>query len=359
MNKDYNNIPANACTFAAELKLGDNGKGSTTAPVRMLARSSKPIEHWFWGNVVHDTSGFNLNGKSRLSIDADHDPSQAIGYANKFEVESEGLYMSGSLISHFKKDRADKIMRDMKAGIPYEASINFGGDGIKIEEVPEGKSANVNGYAFAGPGVIIREWPLRNVAITLLGADGNTNSQVFSDSGTVAATVLTQKQEADSMKPTDKAEAKEAPQEAVELAQVEAAEEVETANEESATELSQAVEEEVAEVAVAAVEAVEAEAEEVEELQFSQSDIVKMHTEFGADIAFQVMTNGGNYDDAKELFHQAERAELEALRAEVAELKATKPVASGASPIAFADGEKRKPKMSFVQAVAARARGEV
>jgi len=356
MNKDYDNIPAGACTFAAELTFGDNGENATTAPVRMLARSSKPIEHWYWGNVVHDTSGFNLNGRKRLSIDADHDPSQAIGYANRFEVEDDGLYMSGSIISHFAQDRADKIMRDMKSGIPYEASINFGGDGIKVEEVREGESANVNGYEFAGPGVIIREWPLRNVAITLLGADQNTQSQVFSDSGTVSATVLTQKTREAEMSKPEQAEAKEVEQSAVELAQVEAAEEVETAPKEAA-ELSQAVEEEVAEV-VETVEAVEAEAEVAEEVNFSQGDLVKIITDFGAEITTQVVTNGGNYDDARELFHQAEKAELEALRKEVAELKAGKPVATGASPIAFADGEKRKTKMSFVQAVAAKARGE-
>ena len=358
MSKDYNNIPAGACTFAAELEFGDNGENATTAPVRMLARSSQPIEHWYWGNVVHDTNGFNLNGKKRLSIDADHDPSQAIGYANKFEVEPAGLYMGGTIISHFAQDRADKIMRDMKSGIPYEASINFGGDGIKIEEVREGESANVNGYEFSGPGVIIREWPLRNVAITLLGADGNTNSQVFSDSGTVAATVLTQNKEAvTNMEITDKAEANEADS-AVELAQVEAVEEVDAAPEQ-ATEMSQAVEEEVVEVAEAAVEAVEAEAEQVEVATFTAESFAKIVTDFGQDIAVQVATNGGNYDDAKELHQAAERAELVALRAEVAELKAQKPNASSASPVAFADGEKRKTKMSFVQAVAARANGEI
>ena len=124
--------------------------------------------------------------------------------------------------------------------------------------------------------------------------------------------------------------------------------------------MTERVEEEVAEVAeVATVEAVEAEVEEVESMQFTQAELVRMVTEFGADIMTQVVTNGGNYEDARELFHQAEKAELEALRKEVAELKAAKPVASGASPIAFADGEKRKTKMSFVQAVAARARGEL
>ena len=335
----YEDIPASACTFGAELHLGDNGDGASTAPVRMLARSSKPIEHWFWGNVVHDTSGFSLNGRKRLSIDADHDPSQAIGYANRFEVEPDGLYMSGSIISHFEQDRADKIMRDMKSGIPYEASINFGGDGIKVEEVREGESASVNGYEFAGPGVIIREWPLRNVAICLLGADQNTQSQVFNDSGTVTATVLSHKEEA-VMETTDKQKAKEVEESTVELAQVEAAEEVETATNEEATELSQAVEEEAVEVVPegAAVEAVDAEADTPDEVLFTQSAIADMVTEFGHEIALQVVTNGGTYADAKQLQSEADRAELLALREEVASLKAATP-AKAAKVAAFSSND--------------------
>jgi hypothetical protein len=158
------------------------------------------------------------------------------------------------------------------------------------------------------------------------------------------------------MSQPEKAEAKEADK-AVELAEVEAAEVVENAE---AVELSQeAVEEEVAEVVDAAVEAVEAEAEPVEDKQFSQSEFVKIVADFGADIATKVVTNGGDYADARELHYQAEKAELESLRKQVAELQAAKPSVSGASPIAFADGEKRKTKMSFVEAVAAKARGEL
>ena len=352
MNKDYNNIPANACTFAAPLELRDNGDGSTSAPFEILARSSKPIEHWFWGNVVHDAAG--AFGKERIPIDYNHD--EVIGFANKRRLSSEGVHLSGALVSVKEGDRADMVMKQARAGIPFEASINFGGDGIKIEEVPEGKSTQVNGYEFAGPGVVIREWPMRGCAFCPYGADGNTKTELFSSSTKFSAQIVNPTTEAAQMSQPVQAEVSEGEVVPVELAQVEA---VEVEEAETVTELSQAVEEEVAEVAVAAVEAVEAEAEEVEPVTFTQAQFSAIVTDFGADIAVQVATNGGNYDDAKELFHQAEKAELEALRAEVAELKAAKPVASGASPIAFADGEKRKPKMSFVQAVAARARGEV
>jgi len=336
MDKDYNNIPANACTFAAELELGNNGDDAKTAPIRLLARSSQPIEHWYWGNVVHDISGFNLNGKKRLPIDFDHDTGQAIGYANRFEQTPEGLVMSGTLVSH-GGDRAEKIMKDMRAGIPYEASINFGGDGIEVEEVPAGTTAQVNGYEFTD-GCIVRSWPLRGVAVCLYGADMNTQSQVFNDSGTLSAKVVSQNTEAEGMPEAKDEKAVEVEDSAVELAQVETAEEVETAKDEEATELSQAVEEEIAE-AVEAVEAVEPEAEEPSEATFTQSDIADMVTEFGADIALQVVTNGGTVEDARQLSLEAKDAELAELRKKVAEYEAQKPAKTGASPASFSSND--------------------
>jgi hypothetical protein len=347
MNK-YDSIPAGACTFAAPIEVGSNGEGSKTAPFNILARSSKPIEHWFWGNVVHDSAG--AFGKDRIPIDYNHD--EVIGFANKREVTSEGVRLSGALVSVAENDRADTVMKQAQAGIPFEASINFGGDGIKIEEVAAGATAFVNGYDFDGPGVIIREYPLRGCAFCPYGADGNTETELFSEGTKFSAQLITQKTEVAEMSKPEQADATEA-KPAVELAQVEAVEAIETAPAEAV----QAVEEDVAELAQADVEAPEAEAEVVEPVQFSQDELVKMTTDFGQDITMQVVTNGGNYADAQELFHQAEKAELVALRAENAELKAQKPVVSGASPVAFADGEKRKSKMSFVQGLTAKLNG--
>jgi hypothetical protein len=92
------------------------------------------------------------------------------------------MEVSGALVPYKENDRASEIIFKMGQGVPYESSINFGGDGIKVEEVPDGESVEVNGAQFSGPGIVIREWPLRGVAVCPYGADMNTNSNTFSTS---------------------------------------------------------------------------------------------------------------------------------------------------------------------------------
>jgi len=170
-------VPVAATRFGiGEFEFGDNGEGAKTAPVRMVARTGKPIEHWYWGRVVHDLSGMHLH-KARLPIDYCHDYAEVIGYLNKFDADSGDLVCSGALVPYKDSDRASEIVFKARAGVPWEASIDFGGDGIKIEELGEDQSAEVNGYEFEGPGVIIREWPLRGVAVVPYGADMNTSSE--------------------------------------------------------------------------------------------------------------------------------------------------------------------------------------
>lgn len=338
---DLQAIPAAACTFRANIAhLGDNGENAKTAPIKLKARSSESIDHHWWGTVVHDLNGFNLNGKKRLPIDFDHDTGEAIGYLNKFEVEEDGLYASGAIVSTMEGDRASKVMAQMRAGIPYEASINFGGDGIEVERVPAGKSASVNGYELAGEAQIIRSWPLRGVAVTLYGYDAQTASTLLSEGGTIAAKDITPQEEGD-MPTTEElsAEAVEAVEAVNEAAEVATPEE-EVA--EDAAELSQAVEA----VAEEAVEAVESEVAEVEDeqqdVQFSASEFTRIVTDFGAEVAAQVVTNGGKYEDALQLAYEAQAKELDEAKAKIAELSAAPRTASTA--VSFADGETSKNK---------------
>lgn len=175
---EIRNVPIAACRMnVGELDMGDNGDNAKSAPIRMTARSGQPIHHWFWGRIVHDLAGMKLH-KDRLPIDYNHDASEVVGYLNHFETVEGNLVASGALTPFQEKDRATEIMFKAKAGVPYEASIFFG-DPV-MEEIDEGQSTQVNGYEFAGPGVIVRQWNLRGVAVCPYGADMNTASQ-FTD----------------------------------------------------------------------------------------------------------------------------------------------------------------------------------
>jgi hypothetical protein len=180
MMNETKSIPVSALRLTVgEFELGDNGDGAKTAPFRMVARSGQPIDHWYWGRIVHDLSG--VQHKSRIPIDYVHDDKEVIGYANHFDASSGDLEVSGALVPYKDSDRASEIVHKFKAGVPYEASINFGGDGIEIEAVDEGKATLVNGYQFTGPGVVVRQWPLRGVAICPYGADSNTSTEFATD----------------------------------------------------------------------------------------------------------------------------------------------------------------------------------
>ena len=174
-------VPASALRMVVgPFELGDNGEGAKSAPIRMKARTAQPVQHWFWGQVVHDMAGMHLH-KDRLPIDYVHNPAEVIGYLNHFSAGADGLEVSGALVPYKDSDRASEIIHKARAGVPYEASINFGGPGIKVEEVAEGQAAQVNGYRFDGPGIIVREWPLRGVAVCPYGADMNTRSELAQD----------------------------------------------------------------------------------------------------------------------------------------------------------------------------------
>ena len=171
-------VPAAACCFAADVEVGTNGDDAKTAPVKLLARSSQPVDTWWWGRVVHDMEGMTLS-KSRIPLDYCHDPEQVIGYANKFDTASGDLVASGALVPYSAdpSDKATEVLYKSKNGIPYQASIFFDAP-LVMEYVDQGASVEVNGQQFSGPGVVVREWTLRGIAICPYGVDGNTAAEM-------------------------------------------------------------------------------------------------------------------------------------------------------------------------------------
>lgn len=342
--RNFSEVPAAACSLVVgEFELGDNGEGAKTAPVRLVARSGKPIEHWFWGRVVHDLAGMRVH-KPRLPIDYVHDSKEIVGYLNRFDIESGDLITSGALVPFKDSDRATEILHKSRAGVPYEASINFGGDGIKVEEVPEGFVTQVNGFAFDGPGVIIREWPLRGVAICPYGADANTESAVLSGeqkkyAATVCRTPQPAAKETDmsaEQSPVEVAAKVETPVAAVEEKKIETPVDAVPAE---ATE--QAVEAEKPEGVPEEAPAPVAQVPEEAKAELSRDEFLKIVAEFGAEIAAQTVKDSGTYVDALKLAYARAQERLASMEKQVAETKAQR---SG-SPVPVEEVQKEKKRL--------------
>lgn len=157
------------------LQLADAPADAERIPVRMLIRSHEGVERYgeAW---YHDFAG--MRRKASVPIDYLHDPQQIIGYLDTFEEKRDGMWASGYLIPFDEDPVVGRIVHQARAGVPYEASIYFGGNGMRVEEVGHNASAQVNGKNVKGPAVIFRDWPLRGVAVCPYGADGQTRTKL-------------------------------------------------------------------------------------------------------------------------------------------------------------------------------------
>jgi hypothetical protein len=180
-------VPKKALQFDSPLQFAsEGGDDPSLVPISMLGRSAKPIYHWYWGNVIHDMSGFSTE-HPKVAIDYRHDDDEPIGYLDQFTADNNGLNVSGKLVSLNPTDPDDRVSQLKKlsaAGVPFQASIFF--ETSKIENVQPGASAEVNGYSIDGPAIIIRQWSLRGMAVCLYGADGRTHSKFSDDSSEVS-----------------------------------------------------------------------------------------------------------------------------------------------------------------------------
>ncbi len=192
---DPKNVPRTAMQFATakpmQFAQGDAETG--ILPFSMLARSAEAINHYYWGRIVHDFAGMILRRDS-VTVDYAHGFDEVIGFANSFSVTASGLEVSGSLVTTEPNDKADEVFRKGKAGVPYEASIDWNGPEVEIEFIPDGVTTAVNDQQFAGPGYVVRKWPLRAIAICRYGCDPDTRtqfskSQSETDTGTVSVSI--------------------------------------------------------------------------------------------------------------------------------------------------------------------------
>lgn len=307
-NRDLSRIPVAACRMTAELAFGDNGPDAKSAPVRILARGAAPIEHWYWGTVAHDLDG--CRHADRIPIDYCHDEREVLGFANRFETGTDGLWLGGALVPFKESDRTAEVMAKSKAGVPYQASIFFDdSDGMILEEVGKGASAQCNGLTVEGPALIIRQWTLRGVAICPYGADARTATQFSDPNRTIAATVLGAAQNGDR---TMSAEP-EVPETAVPKTEdVDPAGAEATAGQEEAPDTSMSA---APDAPPPAVDAPPDAGESGPDPAVTHAELKALADEFGAEIAVATVLSGGGRMEALAQQNAALRAQLEAAKA--------------------------------------------
>lgn len=178
-----NEAPVSAFRLNNPLKLAAmdaTGQSTTSRPIMLLARTNSVLNHWWWGRCIHDFAG--MEHKERIVLDYCHDDDELIGYADQFNVSSNGLELSGRIESIEPMDQANKVILQSDKGIPFEASIFF--DEAVLEYVPEGYTTEVNGQTFDGPLTVFRKWLLRACSVCPYGYDSDSLASVEADKKT-------------------------------------------------------------------------------------------------------------------------------------------------------------------------------
>jgi hypothetical protein len=168
-------IPLEACRFDASVEFPSAGAGKTK-PVKILARGPGAVTNWYFGPIVHDMAGMQLDGDT-IPIDYCHLSTEVLGFGDQFEAGKSGLTILGQIVPYVDGDRASEVIFKSAAGVPYQGSIFFDPFRLVLESVGAGMTAEVNGQTIEGPVLIARKWVLRGVAICPYGTDWSSATE--------------------------------------------------------------------------------------------------------------------------------------------------------------------------------------
>jgi hypothetical protein len=125
--------------------------------------------------VVIDLTG--LQTKQVVPALRDHDPAKVVGHTRSVSVGTSKIKAEGIVSGGGKS--ATEVVESGRASFPWQVSV--GASVQRIEFVPAGRSATVNGATVSGPVNVARRSTLRELSFVAMGADDNT-------AGTIAGT---------------------------------------------------------------------------------------------------------------------------------------------------------------------------
>ena len=127
----------------------------------------------------------------KIAIDDSHGQTSEVGYGRPF-LTDYGLEVDGTIFANEENPQhpANRVIYNLKNGIPQQASIDFSG-AYDVGEVPDGITVFINGNPIEGPAAVIQNWTLRAMAICKSGADGNTATEAVFSSKSIAPRKIT------------------------------------------------------------------------------------------------------------------------------------------------------------------------
>lgn len=335
-------VPVEALRFVAGMTFEQPKGEDGTVPFSTLARTSKPIDHWYWGQCVHDFAGIQM--APVIPVDYAHEDCEALGFIDAKSVTSEGLQLSGKLTPFKPDDKASEVIFKSAKGVPYQASVDFDPWTLVVEDVPAGLSAEVNGQMIPGPVAVFRQWKLNGLAICLYGVDPGTNVSFSKGDLSGTKVAVTRFKKGESMSTTTKPGsagkfAALTPEEKASLATAAAAltDFVEKSTEAEPAETQETDSTDTGTAADAAPT--------TEETQMSRKDLGKKFiTEFGEQHGPTLFAKGFSFQEAQAEYSKLLKAENDALKAEIAKFKK---LPSGTTPVSFSGAGNQEGQTKF------------
>lgn len=165
---------------------GDNK--DSEPKLTLFANTGKPMRLTGYEHpVIVDMKGATFD-KSVTPIIADHKTSNRIGHTTEQIVlaagqrgqlggkEVAGPFIGAVGVRSSDMEEAKNIIKDAKSGFPFQVSI--GATIRKGYELGEGEEADINGKTWTGPLIVAQKTAIRELTVTVLGADNDTTTIV-------------------------------------------------------------------------------------------------------------------------------------------------------------------------------------
>jgi len=157
------------------LEAADAANPGALPRVRMTAYTGVPMRLAdFAYPVVVDLESLRVP-RQQLPVLRGHDPERVAGHSTAVDVTAQRVH-AAAVLSGMPEHTTD-LVQTAGRGFPWQVSIGAASP-PRLQYVPEGESAKVNGRNWDGPLQIARGATLRELSVLPMGADGNTTAAV-------------------------------------------------------------------------------------------------------------------------------------------------------------------------------------